>query len=241
MFFNPAGGVLYHFRAALYARSRWQPFRRAVGEWLHRWDPPEKKLILIGASGGYALDSAFLGRFDKIIAVDPDPVSKWIFQKRFPSVTTLLRWITTDFFITAEHSAERLHAFLSHHPDAAILISNFLGQLPFLIHDLNTREKLILFWQNTLYTLLHGRSWASFHDRYSSSKAPNAPRHFCTAHQCTGEELVRRFYGRDCSGEWRDHSTELFFSAQSLYDYFLWQLTPKSFHIIEGVYATSAR
>lgn len=236
MIVNPAGGLRYHFRAALYTQSLWQPFRKAIGEWLRSWNPPEKKLILIGASGGYSLNSDFLGRFDKIIAVDPDPLAGLIFRNRFALSKSRVQWIKADFFITAGHSAESLHAFLSQHPDAAILFSNFLGQLPFLTAGLNKEEELIHFWQDALPGLLQGRARASFHDRYSSKKAPRSQRNFSADHQLEGEELIAQFYGNDLRGEWRDHSTQGFFSAQSSYDYFLWPLTPKSFHIIEGVY-----
>lgn len=238
MFLNPAGGLSYHLKALLYSGKRWKPFREAVSVWLRQWNPPEKKLIIIGASGGYILDPDFLRRFESIIAVDPDPVAEWIFRGRFASCRALLQWDSRDFFIKPGCTADLFRGFLSDSGSAAVLFSNFLGQIPFLIRSEKKREEILSFWQKSLLSVLDGRSWASFHDRYSCRRQPLGKDHVTSPEKLSGDALIRKYYGADASGEWVDHQTEGLFTGQNRYDYFVWQLTVNSFHITEGVFYT---
>lgn len=232
---NPTGGLMYHVKALLFSHTRWKPFKEKIGDWLHRWNPPEKKLIIIGASGGYVLPGEFLTCFSEIIAVDPDPLAEMIFKKRFTSDTYQVQWIKTDFFIKPAFSKEIFQDFLSLHQDAAVLFSNFLGQMPFLIDDEGDREGLLCFWRKNLLPVLKGRSWASFHDRYSSRKRPVLHESFGVSCKLSGDALIKRFYGEDAFGKWVDHQTDGFFVDKKVCDYFVWELTPRAFHIIEGV------
>ncbi|HSU40058.1 MAG TPA: hypothetical protein VLJ38_10830, partial [Polyangiaceae bacterium] len=71
---NEAGGLRYHLRGARYAESLWQPFRFALAEWLYAWQPPEKKLVVVGASGGWCVQPFFYERFTDVLCLEPDPL-----------------------------------------------------------------------------------------------------------------------------------------------------------------------
>jgi len=240
-FMNPAGGLGYHAKALIYGPLLWKDFRREIRAWLSRWNPPERKLLIIGQSGGYMLSRKFLGRFVEVTAVDPDPLAAWIFKKRFQKVGPLPSTKRDDFFVRTGSSTIPLQRFFSQHPDSAILFSNFLGQIPFLIRDEQERENLIGFWQVNLLKLLRGRSWASFHDRYSGSMRPADSAPLRSNRQLHAEELIGRFYEAGKGGQWIDHQTGGYFPEQTTYDYFLWRLAPRAFHIIEGVHFSSSQ
>ncbi|MCX8043893.1 MAG: hypothetical protein N3B18_07195 [Desulfobacterota bacterium] len=233
---NPAGGLRYHLRAMLYSPVLWRGFRKNIGAWLERWNPPEHRLIIIGQSGGYILNKTFLSRFQHIIAVDPDLLAALIFAARFRRTCQHITIVTEDFFITPEYSVAPLQDFLAKYGAAAVLLSNFLGQIPFLITDDERRRQLILFWHTHLVHLLAGRNWASFHDRYSSNQRPTQWRTLQTECRCSAETLIRYFYGKNAGGTFIDHETEGYFPNILFYEYSVWQLTPRNYHLIEAVY-----
>jgi hypothetical protein len=234
---NPSGGLIYHGRAARYAKTLWAPFRTAVGSWLESWTPPEAKIMIIGASGGYMLPSPFLNRFRVILAVDPDPLARCIFQWRFRSLGKALQWESRDHFRFSEMSERPFRALLDANPDAAVLFSNLWGQVRFLVEDEDRTDDVLCFWQDRLPELLAGRSWASYHDRYSGTDPATSRTLLASDPKLTGTDLICRFYNRTPAGEWIDHLTSPFFPAAAHYDYFLWRFTPHSVHIVEGVYA----
>src|SRR5262245_55213637 len=82
MLITPTGGLIYHARALRFSAKRWAPFRREVATWLEGWQPRERALLLVGPSGGYSLSEEFLRRFETVSAIDPDPLSRYIFSLR---------------------------------------------------------------------------------------------------------------------------------------------------------------
>jgi len=238
---NPAGGLVYHVRAAIYGRLFWKKFKQELAAWLQQWQPTEQKLIIVGQSGGYMLDAQFLAQFKEIIAIDPDPLAAWIFKRRFGQLDSVMQTRSEDFFIEPGCDTTAFRSFLDSHTDAAVLFSNVLGQLPFLISDDTQRDSMMRFWHDRLNKMLEGRSWASFHDRYSSTRKPRRSSLLQVDRQLRDEELIWHFYGRDASGTWYDHQTQQFFEKNTHYTYFLWQITPRAFHIIEGVAEKGSR
>jgi len=234
---DPSGGLIYHWRAARYAKTIWAPFRAAVETWLTSWTPPEEKIMIIGASGGYMLPECFLNRFRETLAVDPDPLTRCIFRRRFRSLRGTLRWESRDHFRFSEMSDRPFRDLLDANPDAAVLFSNLWGQVRFLVDNTSRTDDVLRFWQERLPGILAGRSWASYHDRYSGTDHAISKTWFAANRKLSGADLIRSFYNRVPAGEWVDHLTADFFPAASRYDYFLWRFTPHSVHIIEGVHA----
>lgn len=170
---SPSGGLVYHARALRASEGRWKPFRTSIEKWLGEWNPNAKGLLLIGPSGGYSLPTAWLARFERIVAVDFDPLARRIFEGRHRECR-IERWIVEDLFPTGPWGLDLapMRALLNEHPDHAILFSNVLGQLALDAPD----ERRIEAGLGQLRALLEGRLWASYHDRLSSPVRPDLPR-----------------------------------------------------------------
>lgn len=228
---NPAGGLRYHWRALNYSSTLWRPFRDALSGWLSEWQPPEDKIILIGPSAGYCLDQAFLSAFSQVIIVEPDPLARLLFAWRHqPKSLVALR----DRFFTANEECARLEglsSLLARFPDRAVLFCNFLGQLRLLLDD-KDEVKVLNSWKKHLPQQMSGRSWASFHDRYSGPLQPMMQQPLLAPHCLEEKDCLARCY--TSGGELFDHFSTGFFPTQTEHAYFKWQLTPGHWHLIEG-------
>ncbi len=145
-FLNSTGGLIYHIRAKRYT-SLWSAHRSAVQSFLENWLIDSDEILLIGPSGGYSLPLSWLRSFKRIIAIEPDPLARMIFQSR-----TGLRPEYLKLKLDLENPDPVIQSFDRAVP---ILFCNILGQLPV------KNEYLAI---KNLNTLLEGRSYASYHD-----------------------------------------------------------------------------
>lgn len=231
---GPAGGLVYHTRALRHAGSLWAPFRGAVARWLARWETPTTTLILIGPSAGYCLDTPFLTRFTRIVAIDPDPLAPRLFRKRHSAALTAdrqLTWSPVDHFTNGDTLG--LRALFDAHEGAAVLLCNFLGQLHLVLPDDKT-EPLLAHWRDALAPLLAAHPWASFHDRVSGELLLDFDQPLELPQRVDDEALLDRFYHGQ-QGELVDHRTGGFFTADRRHTYLHWQLSPQRWHLIEAV------
>lgn len=187
---TPTGGITYHFRAAEHAERRWSPYRAALAEWLDGWRPRRRTLVLLGPSGGYTLLPEFLGRFELILAFDPDPVAPLLFRRRFgralKAAGTTLRWSHADLLTEPRALADRLRR----HPEAAVFFAGLLGQLRSVLDPAADRreeedeaegrvvepiaDSLRWYgWKGALIEALRGHPFASVHDRVSGNGRAN--------------------------------------------------------------------
>lgn len=242
---NPTGGLRYHLRALRY-RARWEGYVAGVARWLRAWAPPEDRLVLVGPSAGYSLDATFLTSFRALFAVDPDPIARALFQRRFgPALRaagTTLTWDTRDYLSPGPRGFDPagMHALLSLHPGAAVLFCNVLGQLRLLDPDDAFRTSFEM-WKSALPDLLAGRSWASYHDRLSGPIAPVVPEGFRAPDAMSNEELGEAFYvtdalvAEDASPiEIVEHGTADLFPGRPR-EYLVWEILPQWHHLIEWV------
>jgi hypothetical protein len=249
--FNRGGGVNYHLRARHYAKKLWEPFRWALGEWLLAWHPPEKNLVLVGPSAGYNLQPFLFERFERVIVLEPDPVARWLFQRRLARAPLQPRPrvepIGEDHFV---HHPERLLPLLERNQPCALLFSNVVGQLSALL-DRETPDEQIQIVRRAVREALAGRSWASFHDRVSGPLPPNVEGMVRAPRRWSDEEVLARAYdsspgplGGERVGaaiELVDHYTEGFFPEALPHAYFRWELGPGVYHLIEAVAAAEPR
>jgi hypothetical protein len=163
--FRPSGGLRYHWRAWRQRRA-WAGFRKEIETWLEEWAPETDELILIGPSGGYTLPTEWLRKFKTIYAFDADPLAKVFFRREHPGVN--VRFERRDlFWDEGRFSAQSLQNVMKAHPNAAVLLSNVLGQL-LLEHNVSEEA-----WEHFLAELrgrLERKSWASYHDLYTHEK-----------------------------------------------------------------------
>lgn len=236
---NPAGGLRYHLLAYRFGRRVWQGFRWGLGEWLLGWQPPEKTLVLVGPSGGYCLQPFVLERFERVVCLEPDPVARAVFRYRLSRAPLEkrpeLRFISDDRLV---HHPERLGALLEELGDAAILFSNVIGQLKVLLGVTDAKAPELLRAKQAVKQAIGGRSFASFHDRVSGKLRVDLDPPAFVERRLTDEEILTELYGVEGSLESAtlvDHLTEGIFPDDLPHAYFVWELAPGTFHLIEGV------
>lgn len=170
---GPSGGLSYHLTALQYRHTLWAPFKTRVATWLESWSPQSTQLIIFGSSAGWTIPFEFLSRFETITIVEPDPIARALFLRRFAKLkkhsqlkfikeSGLLPWFAQD--LPSDMSLEK---FIESQPHAVVLFTNVLGQIPLIAlpphktHPLPARKKLL--------QALQGRNWASYHDVFSSN------------------------------------------------------------------------
>lgn len=221
------GGPVWHGRAAWRASRAWREFRTQIDHWLTSWPPRKPDLILVGPSGGWCLPNGFLRRFERIVAIDPDPLARVVFHLRHGRELNArgveVIWRRADFF-------ENMDAWLSDYPDAAILFCNVLGQLRYVCQDQDDLETQL----SQLSRRLEGRAWASFHDLLSGRGTParilrKTPGYL----PC---ETVLRLFGLD--GVWLDHLTSGVFPSSAPRRLIAWTFDRRRVHLVEAGFVT---
>lgn len=177
---NVAGGWRYHLYAWRYRHTLWAPYTEQVSAFLNTWQPRRAQLVIIGPSAGWHLPAAFLQRFEQVVAIEPDPLARWLLRRRFPQV----RWVMhSDDYFTPDHpagwSANTARLFADY-PNAALLFANFLGQLIGLYPGAVAEEqgddivqtRVFGHWKAQFAAQLATRTFASLHDCWSSAQPP---------------------------------------------------------------------
>ena len=235
---DPTGGLFYHLAALRYRKSHWRPFLSRVDEWLTSWNPREKTLVVFGPSAGWTLPKSFLARFDRIVAVEPDPLARFLFARRigrsarieFCSRTDLLPWLRADV------SGEPLAEFLRETGPAAVLFSNLLGQVPLLLapETFEARKKKA---SESFARALAGRNWASYHDLVSSEREPE-PSPLDRGFDSDIETLAGEIF--PAGAEISDHETA-WISKGCRAELAKWRLRPGAWHVIAFVTAAGLK
>jgi hypothetical protein len=186
---DASGGLGYHLRA-LGGRRRWAPFIGEVAGWLQAWQPPRDELVVVGPSAGYTLDAAFLARFRRITALEPDPLARYLLGRRFPAFA----FDDLDCLMDAEGPARLAARF----PRSAILFANVLGQ----VRDAAAMPALAA----ALRAALAEHRWASYHDLLSAPQRPRAALPPTLAAAGDAAALARRLWA-DQAVAVTDHGT----------------------------------
>lgn len=240
--FNPAGGVRYHLRARRHRDREWAPFRAALAAWLEEWRPATRTLAIVGPSGGHCLPAPLVARFDELICFEPDPTARPIFASRLRSLAResgarvpRVDWIADDTWIGPVLAGRGVPTDLIESRGAALLFTNFLGQVSFLVPD-DSWMDFRAAWRASLWPLLERVPWASFHDRVSGEIVPRLGDGGCvhSSRSLTDEEIVA-LYGDDQDGELLDHRTDDLLPRGESYAYFDWPIVAGRHHLVEGV------
>lgn len=210
---DPSGGLGYHWRAWRYRTRLWQPFHARVAQWLAAWQPPGRRLALVGPSAGYALPATFLARFDACLILEPDPLARWLLKRRIGATRGTFERI--DVF----GDPDGLNALVERAGDAAILFCNVIGQAL----DADSAPA----WRARQQAALARHHWASWHDCFSSTIAPVRLPEAADSAQ-SSEAVARRLWaGQRCAVV--DHAT---FGWLPETDHALWHLAPHQWHVM---------
>ncbi|HKU42282.1 MAG TPA: hypothetical protein VJR89_29190 [Polyangiales bacterium] len=232
--FNPAGGLRYHLRARRHAPELWATFRSQLDAFFQAWRPPARSLAVVGPSGGYCLPLSLLARFDRLVFFEPDPLARLILSRRVRSLpgTRSVAWVSDDVWIQPLLRGG-VPPLVSLTRDTALLFSNFMGQLMFLVPDARWSEFSAAF-RERVWPTLERVPWASFHDRLSGPIAPSIVENDCRGRRLDDSQVLA-WYGAHDSGELLDHNSAEVVPPGSRYGYFHWPLLPDQHHLIEAV------
>ena len=161
-----SGGWLWHWRA-WQAQARWASTTQQIARWLGGVSPGGTELLLIGASGGWMMSSAWLQRFRSVRAFDVDRWSAPVFRYRHGAALEQSR---TTLVYQQLDALRYLPQLLRTYPDAFVLFDNVLGQLRFVHKRIDAAEAQL----HAITRMLRGREWASVHDAYSGRVSASA-------------------------------------------------------------------
>ncbi len=229
---GPSGGLWYHATAIRRRHNLWSPYLENVKRWLlHDWQPRTKELVIFGSSAGWSIPQDFLNRFDRIICVEPDPLARWIFTRRFKcrhlemrSENDLLPWFTPD--------PQRFSDFLASVPNAAVLFSNLLGQIPLLLKGEALSDSSQARAQKMFIEDLKGRSWASYHDLISCKEDSRIQSTKFFSKLPTVTELGEMYFPDGATII--DHDTTWISNDRST-SCAVWQIRPRQSHVVAFV------
>lgn len=235
---NPAGGLRYHARALLGARS-WAPYRAALDVWFSSFEPGSQHAVLVGPSAAHCISDTFLRRFTDITVLEPDPIAGFLLMRRLQKLgLSQLRVERRDQLIRPLlDGTPGLAEWLMAEPSTCVVFCNVLGQTRFLMTDDEFLRFKIAF-RERLLPVLERRAWLSFHDRLSGALAPKFEAPLTVRARLTDAEVLRDLYRAEPGGPARellDHGSDGFFPAHLPHSYFVWQIDRASWHLIEGV------
>ncbi|MCK7592282.1 hypothetical protein [Pseudomarimonas salicorniae] len=210
---STSGGLQWH-ATAWRRRAAWAGFVRQVAGWLDAWRPRRDHLVVVGGSAGYTLPTAWLSRFRRITLLEPDPVARCLWRWRRPRA----EMGRLDALV-----AGGLRTLRVHHPDAAVLFANVLGQVPCP----GQRR-----WTETLAADLDGLPWASYHDVFSCVERAATRTPMALPQAGDVETLVAHFWPGLREIELFDHDS-LGLGGPGPHAYAPWSLRPGQEHLIE--------
>jgi hypothetical protein len=218
-----SGGFFYHLRALRYKKRLWSGHLDSTAKFLAEWNPQAKSILLIGPSGGYSIPRGWLERFDTVIAYEPDPIARFIFEWRHGVKP---RWIQRRFPFHSPDPFRRV-------PDSvgAILFCNILGQIVI------PRPES---FASHLQKGLEGREWASYHDALSGSRI-EFDLEEVRKERAPVNQMKTWVWVQDRSRrlvEVNAHTApEVFEAWKGLsFSYWQWKIIPDYCHLIEGVF-----
>lgn len=186
--------------------------------------------MLIGASAGWMLPTAWLLRFEEIHHWDIDPLAGHLFRWRHGPA---LRQAGIGLHIHRGDGLAALPDLIAAQPDAFFWFDNVLGQLRFSARQLSALEVSL----RQLHKALQGVAWGSVHDRMSGTVmrqtalcAPQVAR----AGWGPASPQVQAWLGRmGAVSPWLDHLTEGVLPPGTPVQFVAWPFKPGYAHWLE--------
>ena len=231
---NPSGGFFWHLRAWR-SQALWRGTRQQIGHWLAQVKPRSKELLLIGASAGWMMDSAWLQGFSRVRTFDLDPLAAPLFRARHGHA---LKASGTELHCYTRDALADFSSLLQAHPASAVFFDNILGQLRFHGRSADAAADRVK-W---LVSALGGREWGSLHDAYSGAIGADWPtNHSPVVHSSPnsannvtepGNAAWLRQLG--AQGDWLDHLTSDVFAPGTTLHHIAWPYRPRYCHWLQA-------
>jgi hypothetical protein len=172
-----------------------------------------------------------------VLVLEPDPLARWLLACKL--APQRFHAEARDLLVAPLLSGRAgLDAVLARWPHAAVLFCNVLGQLHFALTD-EQQQQLQAEFRRRWLPARRGRSWASFHDRWSLDRDADAaplPAQLHFENLPSDEQLAEAYLGSEQQVVTAlDHGTTALFPERLARAYFSWQLTPRALHLVEAV------
>ena len=234
---NPSGGLRWHWRAWR-SQALWQGTREQIAQWLDSVQPANDQLLLLGASAGWLLPSAWLTRFRQVHCWDLDPWAPWLFERRHGAA---LRSAGVRWTYQCGDAFAGLPGLLGQHPSAAVMFDNVLGQLRFHGAGATTPARLaqLELQLAALRSQLADREWGSVHDLLSGPGRTGAPGEAPPMRRHTPRTPVPPdqdpwLAKLHPQGDWLDHLTSAVFPARTVVHDIAWPFKPGYWHWLQA-------
>ena len=230
---NPSGGLRWHWKAWR-SQALWRPTCQDIATWLAEKPALGSDLLLIGASAGWMMSSAWLGGFRKVTTYDIDPLAGPLFRWRHGKA---LAASGSELVCQRGDALNNLAEVLHEHRHALVLFDNVLGQIRFHHPDVDEASHRIA----SIGRRLRARHWGSIHDAYSGPVCTPVSRRAHTpmmrsvqaaalagARKHAGKDAPQRAdfaaFGSqlDADGAWLDHLTGDLFPPGTQVSHIAW-------------------
>lgn len=191
---------------------------------------PRQQLVLVGASAGWMLPTAWLAQFDEVHAWDIDPLAaplfRWRHARALEHAGTALHLHTADGLASLNDAVRAL-------PKAFFWFDNVLGQLRFTQTSLEAVDRRL----RTLHHTMKSVAWGSVHDRMSGPTAGQAPQP--EAQLGLAGLAMESAQGQDwllkmgALSPWLDHLTEHVLPPGTPVQFTAWPFKPAYAHWLE--------
>ena len=230
---NLTGGLHWHWRAWR-AESRWANTRAQIEDWLLAQPVASEHLILIGASAGWMMSSAWLSRYRSVQTWDIDPLAAPLFRWRHGATLKAhgvgLECLTGD-------ALTQLPKLLREQPLASIFFDNVLGQLRFQNRHIAQTEKRL----HAITQALRGRHWGSVHDHLSGPVLRAWPAQGVPSAQSSvqgeahdGLDTQNWLIAMGAQSPWLDHLTAAVFPPGTVLTHLAWPMKQRYWHWLQA-------
>ncbi len=239
---NPSGGLFWHWHAWRH-QAQWSGACADIANWLGEAPMAQGRpaeLIILGASAGWMVPSAWLQGFSRVSTFDPDRWAAPLFRHRHGAA---LRASGTALDCHTGDGLNQLDTVLQAHPRALVLLDNVLGQLRFLTPSVDEASARIAH----ITKRLHGRRWGSVHDAFSGrtlrrpgTGLPAMQRSVQAAATSEGNHPSRavalgRFSRQlQAQGDWLDHLTDQVFPQGTPVHHIAWPYSAGYCHWLQA-------
>jgi hypothetical protein len=226
---NLTGGWHWHWRAWR-SKERWAPAAAQLSDWLLTQTMPRQQLVLIGASAGWMLPTAWLAQFTEVHAWDLDhwaaPLLRWRHGRALQAQGIPLHVHTGDGLAALAHCTRTL-------PNAFFWFDNVLGQLRFTSSDLASIERQL----RQLHKHMRAVAWGSVHDRMSGrcELRPSLPMPLQSLTPLSMESAQAQtwLHQMGAISPWLDHLTEQVLPEGTPVQHLAWAFKPGYAHWLE--------
>lgn len=190
--------------------------------------------MVIGASAGWMMSSAWLARYKSVHTWDIDPLAarffRWRHGRTLQAQGVRLVCHTGDALTQLPH-------LLREHPQASIFLDNVLGQIRFQNQHIAQAEKRL----RSITQALRGRHWGSVHDRMSgpvqmawpAQALPNIQT-VTQVHPEDAQTTQHWLTSMGAQSPWLDHLTGSIFPEGTRLTNMAWPMKPAYWHWLQA-------